>query len=463
MRLPGPRLLVAVSLAVAPLALLAALGDRIVMVDGWIHFFVVGIAAAIATGAAIALVLAGLVLDDGRSVLVGCAFSVMAALLCLHGLTTPGFLVEFSGVVGFTGGATLPVGCAILALTTVPRFRRKGASRAVLAGSASLLVAVVGLGASALAWPDLVPPVPQPGSLLALAVMIVGLALCGVLARRAWRTSLLTHRAADAIVAVGIVWLAGALVASLVWDNWRLGWWIGHGIEIVGMAMVGIPVALDLRRGSQSRPLVGDFRAAELVAREEEFLGTHVRALLVSLAAKDVSTEEHTRRVALLAVQVGERLGLPAARLRALALGGLLHDIGKLTVASEILQKPAALTDEEFDAVKRHPEAGVAILRAIGNVPEIALRIVHDHHERIDGRGYPHGVDGALLGLEARIMAACDVYDALVSDRVYRRAWTPEQALALLRQEVGIAFDASVVETLAAVVGAAPVALRLAG
>ena len=111
-----------------------------------------------------------------------------------------------------------------------------------------------------------------------------------------------------------------------------LGWWLGHLFEVLGIALVGASAAYDLRRGYRSRPLAGDLRAADIVASEEAFLGARVRALMVRLAAKDTSTEEHTRRVAALAVEVGERLGLSPGRLRSLAIGGLLHDIGKLSV-----------------------------------------------------------------------------------------------------------------------------------
>jgi HD-GYP domain-containing protein (c-di-GMP phosphodiesterase class II) len=157
-------------------------------------------------------------------------------------------------------------------------------------------------------------------------------------------------------------------------------------------------------------------------------------------------------------VQVGEALGLPPATLRHLAVGGLLHDVGKLSVAGDILRKPGALTDDEYDEVKRHPEAGVRLLRELGGFPAAVHSLVGEHHERLDGAGYPAGLAGDQLAIGPRILAVCDVYDALVSDRVYREAWTSERALALLREQAGSAFDPACVRSLAQVVAPAPVA-----
>ncbi|MBV8217313.1 MAG: HD domain-containing protein, partial [Solirubrobacterales bacterium] len=144
----------------------------------------------------------------------------------------------------------------------------------------------------------------------------------------------------DLIVVGRIVWLIGAQYGLINFTMTDAAWWSAHLLEFAGIAMVAIPVALDLRHAVASRPLVGDLRAADLVEHEEAFLGGRVRALLVRLGEKDPSTEGHTRRVATLAVAIGEKLGLPEGRLRQLALGGLLHDVGKLSVPTEILSKP---------------------------------------------------------------------------------------------------------------------------
>jgi putative nucleotidyltransferase with HDIG domain len=226
----------------------------------------------------------------------------------------------------------------------------------------------------------------------------------------------------------------------------------GHALELGGIALIGIPTVLDLARVGASRPLVGDLTAVELVAAEEAYLGTRIRALLELLADRDASTEEHTRRVALLAARVAEELKLPACLRRDLAVGGLLHDVGKLSVPLEILQKPGPLDDAELAEIRRHPEAGRKLLEELGGFAETVRRLVSDHHERLDGTGYPNGLKDDELTIETRILAVCDVYDALVSDRVYRAAWTPERALALLQEEAGTGYDPAVVKALECIV-----------
>src|SRR6185437_4570549 len=273
-----------------------------------------------------------------------------------------GFIVsQFTGVIMLTGGATLPVGAALLTLSSIGLPQRLHMTvRRLLVVEAVLLVAVLGLGVTAIYFPRLVPYVPAANSPAALATLAAGLLLFGLLALRAVRTFLLTRRVSDLAVAVGIMWLAVSLVAALTLTYAQLGWWLGHGLELDGILLVGIPVAPDL------------------VLAEETFLGSHVRALTLSLAQRDDYTEQHTRRVALRAVQVGELLGMSRKRLRELATGGLVHDIGKLAVPDSILKKPGPLDDDEYDVIKRHPEHGMKLLEEIGGFSDAVRRLVRD-------------------------------------------------------------------------------------
>lgn len=448
---PIPALSVATLVAALPVVLLVVYGTQKIYVEEIVHFLGVGAAAALATGAALTLVVAGALAGDARSVVVGCAFSLMAALLCLHGATTPGVLVDMNGVVALTGALTLPVGCAVLAFGALPAWRERAATPAALALLVAGVVAILVLGVCAALWPSFVPSVPETRSVPAVALLAAGITLCGWLVWRAVRTYLLARRLGDLVVAVGVAWFAPALYGALMLGYWQVGWWIGHVAELVAIVLVGVPVALDLRRATRSHPLIGDLRAAHLVRAEEEYLGSQVRSLLVALADKDGYTEEHTRRVALRAVQVGEELRLPPWRLRDLAVGGLLHDIGKLSLPDAILKKPGPLTGDEYGIVKTHAEAGVRLLRQLGGFSEPVLTLVRDHHERLDGSGYPRGLHGDTVTPDVRILAVCDVYDALLSTRVYRDAWSHGRALALLREESGAVFDRRCVEALARV------------
>jgi HD-GYP domain-containing protein (c-di-GMP phosphodiesterase class II) len=126
--------------------------------------------------------------------------------------------------------------------------------------------------------------------------------------------------------------------------------------------------------------------------------------------------------------------------------------VGKLAVPNEILQKPGALTDEEFDVIKQHPDLGAELVRELGFSGQVA-RLVRDHHERLDGSGYPRGVGAPNLDIETRILAVWDVFDALLSKRVYREAWTLENALDLITKESGTKLDPACVDALERVIG----------
>ncbi len=427
--------------AIGPSAVLHRLASEPAPFSAVDHLLLVGLSAAVAGAAAIALTVVGVRRSDAGSVLLGIAFSTMTTLLAIHAFATPGVLIGANGLVAVAGATSLPAGSALLSLSSLPVLRGPRAIPRLLALQGALAAIAVGLAALGFLHPASVPALPRAGSPPAVVLLAIGMAFFGVLALRAAGTYALTRRRADLLAAIGIVWLAAALVPQLLLSPATLAFYVGHALELLGLVCVGVPVAADLARKAASRPLAGDLAAAELVCAEEQYLGARIRALLVELADKDESTEQHTRRVAMLAVRVGEALGLPPARLRMLAVGGLLHDVGKLLVDDRVLKKPGRLTYDEFAQVKRHPAAGFALLTELGGFSRGVRRMVLDHHERLDGAGYPNGRPTAELSLETRILTVCDVYDALVSDRVYRAAWTPQKALELLHGESGTAFD----------------------
>ena len=172
---------------------------------------------------------------------------------------------------------------------------------------------------------------------------------------------------------------------------------------------------------------------------------TTLKALTAALETRDHETHGHSERVVKFSLRLGRELGLDAEQMRSLEFGSLLHDIGKIGVPDAILRKPAKLDEEEWVRMREHPLHGSAILKGIEFL-EGAARVVAQHHEKWDGSGYPTGLKGEEIDLNARIFAVADAFDAITSDRVYRRGRPYEAAVAELTRCAGTHFDPRVVE-----------------
>jgi len=170
-----------------------------------------------------------------------------------------------------------------------------------------------------------------------------------------------------------------------------------------------------------------------------------VRALVNALEAKDKYSKGHSERVTLLAMMIADEMGLPEDKKQSLQHAGVLHDIGKIGISLNILNKGGKLTGEEYDVIKDHPLIGEKILDPITFLKDVKT-IVGEHHERFDGKGYPHQKKGSELSLEARILAVADTFDALTSDRPYRKALPFEDAVAEIVRCSSSQFDPQVVE-----------------
>ena len=164
--------------------------------------------------------------------------------------------------------------------------------------------------------------------------------------------------------------------------------------------------------------------------------------------ARDTYTRGHTERVTFFAIALAERLGWSEAGIRELGIGSPLHDIGKIGIPNRVLNKQGTFTFEEFEIMKKHPEVGYGMVRGSGFSHGTVACILY-HHERFDGNGYPFGLGGKDIPKEGRLMAACDAFDAMTSDRVYRPAMPVEKAADILHQEAGHQFDPEIVSEFA--------------
>jgi putative nucleotidyltransferase with HDIG domain len=169
-----------------------------------------------------------------------------------------------------------------------------------------------------------------------------------------------------------------------------------------------------------------------------------IEGLSQALDLRDKETKEHTLRVTDITVKLAARFGVGESDLVHIRRGAILHDIGKVALPDQILFKPGPLLEEEWKVMRRHPEIAVELLSPVSYLAP-ALKIPHWHHEKWDGSGYPDGLQGEQIPFPARLFALADVYDALISNRPYRSAWSRQDAIRYIESQSGIHFDPKIV------------------
>jgi putative nucleotidyltransferase with HDIG domain len=248
-----------------------------------------------------------------------------------------------------------------------------------------------------------------------------------------------------------------AQLESFIASRKHMIWLVLAGV----FSMLYLALAL-LVRGA-SRTLHNQTIALE--ARSQELLESNsllersafetIESLNATVDAKDPYTAGHSVRVQRIALAIGEQLGLSAESLDALRYAGLFHDIGKIAVPDSILAKPAALTDDEWELIKRHPAHGAEIVGRLGWL-RAAVPLIRHHHERWDGNGYPDRLAGDAIPLEAAVVGLADAWDAMTTDRPYRSALGDEEATLELRRGRGTQFAPAVVDAFFAAVAVRP-------
>jgi HD-GYP domain-containing protein (c-di-GMP phosphodiesterase class II) len=200
---------------------------------------------------------------------------------------------------------------------------------------------------------------------------------------------------------------------------------------------------------SEAGPLVDEI-SASITRNPEAFLN------LSRLKTKDDYTYMHSIAVCALMIALGKQLGLTGAELKDAGLAGLLHDVGKMQIPEDVLNKPGKLTDEEFDIVKQHPRKGWDLLQGSPDITAVALDVCLHHHERVDGTGYPERISGEPLSLFARMGAVCDVYDALTSNRCYKHGWEPAETIRKMAEWRNGHFDERIFQAFVKTIGIYP-------
>jgi putative nucleotidyltransferase with HDIG domain len=194
------------------------------------------------------------------------------------------------------------------------------------------------------------------------------------------------------------------------------------------------------------------FENALLYDTSKKYFFRTIDALIAAVEAKDKYTEGHSQRVARYAEMIARHLGLPREQIEEIKIAGILHDVGKIGISDSILSKPGKLTEEEYDEIKLHPGISNKILYPVG-FSERTLQAIAFHHERYDGKGYPHGLKGDSIAFEAQIIAVADAYDAMTSDRSYRSAMSRHAAIRELETNKATQFTPLIVDTFIDAIG----------
>ncbi len=437
-----------------------------------LHFQIVVITTVFAVILAVAVLRTALRLRHASTFLLGLGFLSMAGIFMVHGLATPGLILEPNLVVGVAAPVSLLTGAIFMAGSAWVPDTRLGhwISRRMPVLLVAWVLVLVAFGTLAMLRPQVVELLPftrftpsdsyagteldetaPPTPPAFWAESLVTVALYATTAAAYWRRSQKTGIPTAAALAISAVLFLEAQVAMFFEHVWRLDWWEYHILMLLGF-LTGVGTILwELgRRRGLAQVIEGMYSLRDAVDLELQYTDT-ISVLAAATEAKDPLTQGHTLRVGHLAASIGQELGLPPSRIRVLARAGMLHDVGKLGVPDGVLNKPGRLTVEEFAQIKEHPTKGHEILRRVGDLEE-EVRLILAHHERLDGSGYPAGLKGEQIPLEARILSVADVYDSLVMDRPYRKAMTQPEALAIIWDEAKSLLDPQCVVALRRIV-----------
>jgi putative nucleotidyltransferase with HDIG domain len=406
------------------------------------HFYVVSAVSILACIIAIVIGIVGKRLRNIQVSFLSLSFVSLAQMFSLHGLSTPHFLLQQSHVPGIAAQLSIILASIWLWLSSLPTdskivalFSRRGNILFPAWIITLFLFEII-----TMLNPHIMHFMPmdvKPLNWFFTAFMLI---LNLITMYRYYQS----YRFSRFPLQIAIVYSSGWFIVSqfimVLGEHWRLSWWIYHFLLLASMIVMIFGL---VKQYSVKGTLVGAVRTLFLkdpFERITSSMSPSVKALVIATEEKDTYTIGHTFRVTMYALKLAEELNLTPEQLRAIAQGTLVHDVGKISIPDSILNKPGKLTIEERETIETHSIKGYEMCRSLGFMNE-ELSIIRYHHEKWDGSGYPDKLSGEEIPLLARIVAVADVYDALTSERSYRKAWAHEDAIALLIDQKGKHFD----------------------
>jgi putative nucleotidyltransferase with HDIG domain len=398
---------------------------------------------------AVAVVAVGVVRRLPEVALLGGVLWAVSLLGMIHGLLLPGYLYRTNPGSSVALMAAVPCGLlAALPLLLDATGAGQRLARHWRTWVTTWLVLPSLVGAALFARPALLPA-PIAGGGVAVAVVASSLAGTGVLSLRHLRLYAIGRRGGSLVASLGFVAPGLATIAFLGAGSLSPGWWLAHLVDGLGVLLAACGLLVAHWRDRAVAIVLSPVLAREPLTALELGLTPVVHQFIAALEKRDAVTREHVVRVAELAMRGGERAGLDAVSLRAVGLGGLLHDVGKLLTPEAILTKPGALSEQERSVIERHTIDGEAMLARYPHLSEVAA-IVRSHHERPDGRGYPDGLKTTQIPLAVAILSVVDAWDAMTSDRPYRAGMPLDRAASILRAGAGSQWFARAVDIILA-------------
>ena len=411
------------------------------------HFYIVSLVSILASLISFAVGIAGRRIRNIKISFLALSFVSLGLMFSVHGLSTPNFLHGYTHLPGLSAQLSMLLATFWIWLSSLSsdhsivqffsRFQRFLLPIWTVALSIFCIIGMIN--------PHIVDIVPLNAEPLNLILTIVILLLNGITIYNYYQS----YRYTLFPLQIAIVYSAGwIMVSQLIMVRgvmWNFSWWIYHFLLFASMIVMIIGLVRQYAVKGTLTESIRSLFTDDPFERITNSISPSVKALVTETEKKDTYTAGHTFRVTMYALKLAEELQLKPEQLRAIVQGGLVHDVGKICIADEILNKPGKLLNDERVLIEQHPVFGYDICRNLGFMQE-ELSIIRSHHEKWDGSGYPDGLKENEIPFFARIVAVADVYDALTSERSYRKAWTHSEAMKYLKENKGTHFDPQCVD-----------------
>lgn len=411
------------------------------------HFYIVSLVSILASVISIAIGITGRRLRNIKVTFLSFSYFSLALMFSIHGMSTPHFIHGYTHLPGISAQLSMLFATFWMWMSSLPTDNKVVE---FLSKRQSLILPVWIICLSIFCFigmmdPQIVDIVPFDSVPMKFILTVVILALNGMTIYRYYQS----YRFSQFPLQISIVYSAGwILVSQLIMVRgtiWNFSWWIYHFLLLFSMIVMIIGLVKQYAVKETLTESIRSLFTNDPFERAINGISPSVKELVSATEKKDTYTAGHTFRVTMYALNLARELNLNPEELRAIVQGGLVHDVGKINIPDSILNKPGKLLPDERMIIEKHPVFGFNLCKNLGFMKE-ELSIIRSHHEKWDGSGYPDNLKGNDIPFFARIMAVADVYDALTSERSYRKPWTHQEAMQYLNNNKGTHFDPKCVE-----------------